>query len=268
MQKESGRNDFVFSAEERTVYGKNQLVDVICQLRFPEILTIGANLPVEFQEAIRDIFPQYSARKEHPAPRITGNPGAMAVENPPATVNYQFVSADGVWRVNLTSKFISLACTRYTCWEEFAKMLDKPLASFIRIYKPAYFERIGLRYVNAFSRKALSLEGEPFRNLFHERYLGILSDDAVEESAAVRSTVDADIAIRGGCRGKLHAGPGMVKRGNANDPEVKFIFDQDLYMPGKIAVNLSTAALQTLHTQAFSIFRGAITELLHNAMEP
>ena len=60
----------------------------------------------------------------------------------------------------------------------------------------------------------------------------------------------------------------MVKRGRKDDPEVKFIFDQDLFMPGQIPVNLSAGALQTLHSQAFSIFRDAITDTLHNAMEP
>lgn len=258
----------MFSTEERCVYAKNQLAEVICQLRFPEILSIGANLPVDFQEAIRGDFPQYSARKEQPAPKLTGTPGNVTVENGQPTINYQFVSADGAFRVNLTSKFISLACTRYTAWEDFAKKLDKPLAAFIRIYKPAYFERIGLRYVNVFSRKALDLEGEPFRNLIHERYLGILSDEQIAENTAARTTVDADFTIRGGCRAKIHAGPGMLKRGNEKDPEVKFIFDQDLYMPGKVAVNLSTGALQTLHAQGWSIFRDAITDTLHEAMEP
>ena len=52
------------------------------------------------------------------------------------------------------------------------------------------------------------------------------------------------------------------------DPELKFIFDQDLYMPGNLPVNLSAGALQTLHSQAYSIFRGAITDTLHDAMEP
>lgn len=258
----------MFSAEERCVYEKNQLVEVICQLRFPEILSIEAKLPVDFQEAIRSDFPQYSARKEQPAPKLAGAPGNMSVVNGPATTNYQFVSADGSFRVNLTGRFISLACTRYTCWEEFAKRLDKPLAAFIRIYKPAYFERIGLRYVNVISRGALGLEGESFRNLIHQRYLGILSDEQIADHAANRSTVDADFAIRGGCRAKIHAGPGMIKRGKEQDSEVKFIFDQDLYMPGKVAVNLSTAALQTLHAQSWSIFRDAITDTLHDAMEP
>ena len=134
----------MFSNDNRVIYGKNQLGEVICQLRFPEILTIEANIPAQFQEAIRGDFPHYSVRKEAPAPKLAGTPGNMSLQNQPMSNNYQFVSADGVWRVNLTSKFISLSCSRYTCWEDFAGKLDKPLAAFIQIYKPAYFERVGL----------------------------------------------------------------------------------------------------------------------------
>jgi uncharacterized protein (TIGR04255 family) len=203
-----------------------------------------------------------------PAPKITGTPGNFTLENPPSTINYQFVSGDGAWRVNLTSKFISLACCRYTCWEDFAAKLDKPLAAFIKLYKPAYFERIGLRYVNTISRKSLELEDTPFKELIESCYLGILSETDVEESSVSRCTVDTELSIRGGCRAKIHAGPGLVKRNGKQNPEIHFIFDQDLFLPGKLPVNLSAGALQTLHNQAFSIFRSAITNTLHNAMEP
>lgn len=258
----------MFSNENRVKYRKNQLGDVICLLRFPEILTIEANVPADFQEVIRDEFPRYSVRKETPLPKLSGIPGNLQLEKQPPTNNYQFVSADGVWRINLSSRFISLACTRYTCWEDFAAKLDKPLAAFIKIYRPAYFERVGLRYLNFISRKALELDGTPFRELIQPQYLGLLADEQVQESAGTRFTVDAELAIRGGCRAKIHAGPGQVRRGQQDDKEVKFIFDQDLYMLGKVAVNLSAGALQTLHTQADSIFRGAITDTLHYAMEP
>ena len=127
---------------------------------------------------------------------------------------------------------------------------------------------IGLRYLNMVSRKALELEGVPFAQLIHPRYLGILSDPEIPEAASNRCTVDVETAIRGGCRLKLHAGPGLLKRNGVSDPEVKFVFDQDLYMPGQVNVNLSAGALQTLHAQAFSIFRGAVTDTLHEAMEP
>ena len=258
----------MFSNESRCQYRNNQLNEVVCQLRFPEILTIGANVPVDFQEAIRSEFPQYSARKEMPAPKITGTPGNLSLENPPASINYQFVSADGVWRVNLTSRFISLACCRYTCWEDFAAKLDQPLAAFIRLYKPAYFERIGLRYINTVSRNALNLEGVPFKELINSCYLGILCEEDVVETTTARCSLDAELSLRGGCKAKIHAGPGLIKRNGKADPEVKFIFDQDLYLPGKLPLNLSAGALQTLHSQAWSVFRGAITDTLHDAMEP
>ena len=258
----------MYSTEPRVTYRKNQLGEVICQLRFPEILAIAAKPPVDFQEAIRADYPQYSSRMEAPAPRLTGVPGNLSLQNQPAVINHQFVSADGVWRVNLTSRFISLACSRYTGWEDFAAKLDKPLAAFIQVYKPAYFERIGLRYVNFISRRDLGLEGTPYRDLIVPKYLGILADDQLLENNVGRATVDADVVLRGGCRVKLHAGPGQVRRAGKPDAEVKFIFDQDLYMPGKITPNLSAPALQTLHALAWSIFRDAITDELHDAMEP
>ena len=256
----------MFSNEGRRILHNHQLADVICQLRFPEILIIGEKAPAAFQELIRDEYPQYSVRKENPAPKITGAPGNFSLENAPATTNYQFVSADGAWRINLTSNFISLACTRYTGWEDFAKKLDKPLAAFIQVYKPAYFQRIGLRYLNFISRKSLSLEGTPFSELIQQPYLGLLAETDVPENTVLRSSLDTELSIRGGCRVKIHAGPGLVKRNGQQDNEVRFIFDQDLYMPGNVPLNLSAGALETLHSQAWSIFRGAITDTLLDAM--
>lgn len=258
----------MFSSAPRCHYGSAPVAEVICQLRFPEILTIQANAPVDFQEAIRDRFPQYLLRQELPAPKLTGSPGNMALHSPSPVNNYQFVSADGFWRVNLTGKFISLTCTHYTGWEDFAAHLDKPLAAFIQIYKPAYFERVGLRYLNFISRTALDLQDVPYRELIMPCYLGPLAEPDIPEEKLGRCSVDFESAIRGGCRAKIHAGPGKVKRGNREDPEIKFIFDQDLYMSGQLQPNLIPAALQTLHAQADSIFRGAITEKLHNAMDP
>lgn len=250
----------MFSTEKRCRYAQPQLAEVICQLRFPEILTIQANVPAEFQDAIRDQFPIYLRRQELP-----GN-GQLVKKEP--VINHQFATADGTWRVNLTSRFISLTCSKYTRWEDFAAHLDKPLAAFIQIYKPAPFERIGLRYLNFISRYQLGLEGIPFSQLIQPCYLGPLAEEDVPEQGVSRNTIDCEMAIRGGCRVKIHAGPGKVKRGTKEDPEIKFIFDQDLYMNGPLQLNLVAGALQTLHSQADSIFRGAITEKLHEAMEP
>ena len=238
---------------DHSIYNNNQIAEVICQLRFPQILSIEANLPDKFQDAIRDIFPIYLLRKE--------TIGENTINN------YQFSSADGIWRINLTANFISLTCSRYTRWEDFAAMLDTPLAAFIQIYKPAFYERVGLRYLNLISRKSLCLEHIPFRQLFNPCYLGLLGDEEVSENTIGRSSVDAEIGLRGGCRAKIHAGPGKVTKNGQTDPEVKFILDLDLFMLGNIPVNTSAGALQTLHIQSFKLFRSAITDVLHEALD-
>ena len=54
----------LFAPYERFHYARSPLVEVICQLRFPTILSIGANEPAAFQEAVRRDFPRYMARQE------------------------------------------------------------------------------------------------------------------------------------------------------------------------------------------------------------
>ena len=260
----------MFSQESRCIYSNNQLVEVICQLRFPTILTINSQEPAAFQEAIRDVFPKYSSRPEQQPPKMVAVPGQPPrMEMPKPVTNYQFVSEDGLYRINLTQDFISLSCAHYRCWEDFARMMDKPLATFIQVYHPAFFERIGLRYVNAFSRLSLDLEGTPFKELLQPAYIGLLADADMNESAFIRCSQDVEAKIPGGCTMKLHVGPGMIKRGNdASDKEVKLIFDLDVFMGGNIPVNMAAGAMQTTHAQAGSIFRDAITDTLHDAMEP
>lgn len=258
----------MFSTEKRCQYHNNQLADVICQLRFPDILSINANEPAEFQEMIRAEFPQYAKQMETAAPKISGVPGNFHIDSQPATANYRFSSSDGLWQINLTSKFISITCKRYTNWEEFAHKFDLPLAAFIKVYKPAYFHRIGLRYLNFISRQALGLSDVPFSELIDPMYLGLMADPSANEQAFNQNSVDAEVAIRNGCRLHIHAGPGYVKRNGHTDKEIKFIIDQDLYIANNTPVNQAAESLQILHSQAFPIFRAAITDMLHNAMEP
>lgn len=258
----------MFSDRERYVYRRAQLVEVICQLRFPTILSISAREPADFQEAIRRDYPQYKRLLEQPQPKLSGTPGSLRVEEGEKVVNYQFLSADGRWKVNLTNSFIALATPAYTKWEDFAAKLDRILSQFIPIYQPAYFERVGLRFINVISRKSLDLEGVPFRDLIQPAYLGLLAEEDVREESFARAGQDVELAVSGGCKVKLHVGPGLLQRGKVKDEEIKFILDSDVFMSGKLPMNQCAPALQTVHLQADRIFAGAITDRLHEAMEP
>ena len=262
----------LYSDHPRTQYNRHQLAEVICQLRFPTILNISAQEPAQFQDVIRNLFPIYNVRHDQPAPKITGigTPTAK-LESQPPVVNYHFISADGKWKLNLTNGFISLSTTAYNGWEDFAKRFDMPLAQFIQMYKPAFFERIGLRYVNIFSRKALHLEGERWSELITTPYLGILSQPDVDELKTGKCSVDVEFALDNSCRAKIHAGTGVVKRnlpGAAPDPELKFIMDMDLSMTGQLDPRMAAGGLEALHCHSTPLFQGAITDRLHTALEP
>ena len=53
----------LYSDHPRVHYDKPQLAEVICQLRFPAILSIGSREPVDFQEAVRGMFPRYAVKQ-------------------------------------------------------------------------------------------------------------------------------------------------------------------------------------------------------------
>ncbi len=259
--------------DERYLYTRTPLVEVICQLRFPTILTIPANQPAEFQEAIRGEYPQFAARQEFPPPKVNGvgTPNANLQQSTPVT-NYNFISADGKWKVNLTADFIALSTMAYTRWEEFAQRLDILLAHFIRIYQPAWFERMGLRYLNAFSRKAVGMDGLLWDDLIQSQWLGILEEPDVDEAAVTKCSVDIDTLLKDGCRLKVHAGPGMIRKnipGQATpDGETRFILDCDVSTNGKLEPAHIPGKLEDMHTWADRLFQASVTRELHEAMGP
>lgn len=62
-------------------YGKGQLIEVICQLRFPTILSIDTREPADFQETIRAAFPRYQCQVEQ-APGVNGAAAKMSTTTP------------------------------------------------------------------------------------------------------------------------------------------------------------------------------------------
>ena len=262
----------LFSDHPRTHYRAAPVHEVICQLRFPPILTINTTEPADFQEAIRAEFPQYARRQDAAPPRITGLGGPNPkVEQQPPVINHHFLSADSRWKLNVTRDFIALSTLTYPGWEHFARQLDKPLAAFIRLYKPAYFQRVGLRYVNLISRARLGLENRSWTELIAPAYTGPMREEDASEDRFLSCGSDLIVKLDSSCQAKIHAGIGKIKNntpGAPQDPEVKFVFDMDLFMAGNTPCTLAAAALETLHGHAGRLFGGAVTDTLRSAMDP
>ena len=257
----------LLSNEPHVHYGRNALIEVICQIRFPSILKIDAEKPVQFQDQIRRDFPKYFVRQEQRA-----MPGAMQPEQDKRRseiANHNFISTDGQWKINLTQDFFSLSTVHYTSWEEFARQVDMPFARFLQIYQPAYFERIGLRYVNAFARTEEQARTLRWSDWIQPHFLGVLGADDVPDGAIRKCTVNMELTLPDGCGLRTHAGPGMVKRpGQPDEKLARFILDNDLSVSGKLSASQTAESLVKLHEDAYRIFRGAITDDLSDLLEP
>jgi len=130
---------------------KPPLAEVICQVRFPPLLSIISEDPAAFQERIRDQFPFMGL--EHGF--LVKLPGLGAAEQPvaePKTRIYRFHTADQQITISLAVDFYAVSTTRYSHWHSFAEALSLAHEAVRQIYRPSYATRIGLRYINRFTQ--------------------------------------------------------------------------------------------------------------------
>lgn len=261
-----------FQAAERVIYSKNTLVEVVCQLRFPRILSINEKAPADFQERIRSIYPlleeQTEQEQQYAFEAGMGEAPAMPrFVQAESNKNYAFSTEDSNWRINLTSRFIALSTRKYTKWEEFREHLQTPVQALLDIYKPAFFERVGLRYINAINRENLGLVDTQWHELIQPFALGFLSNkDVCDEVKGYSSS--SELTIEGDSVARINTTLGFVNGVSKELSEtLSFIVDSDLFH-GKTSVDEYTDVLEVLHGTSTKLIRAIVTDKLHKSMEP
>jgi len=251
---------------KRVIYQKNPLIEVILQIKFPTILSINAKEPADFQDAIRQEYPIYqlAVENEQEINLTVGGEGVLpSIVQKQQHKNHHFISEDGQYKVNLTSGFISLSTLSYTRWEDMLAHFETPLRKFIEIYNPPFFERIGLRYIDAFSREKLGLHEKAWSELIQPGWLGAIS--SVGEARVIGSGLDVEYYLDNGVsRVKVHAGLGNVN----NTPETVFIVDSDFIHIKNERVEEFDTIVNYLHDNSGKFIRSVITDTLHTAMIP
>ena len=94
----------------------------------------------------------------------------------------------------------------------------------------------------------------------------------MNEDDVVKCAVDIERHLDPRCGLKLHAGPGKLSRTirgkTVQEQETRFILDMDVYASGKTQLGAAAETLEQLHSHADRLFSDAITDVLHDAMEP
>lgn len=256
----------LFSDRPRVIYKKNPLNQVICQVRFPTVLAIEANVPSGFQEAIRDEFPLYDVAPSGGLPK--GLPSEIArllSVDAAAGKEHNFVSDDSFWKVTLTKDFLALTAGRYERWEQFEKKLKGPFEALLNEYEPSFFSRVGLRYQNVISRENVGLADTPWSTLLAQFLAGELSVSEIEPNIVGR--VGEFLLNLGDKEGKVRVKHGFVQAENRN--EQLYLIDADYFIDDrKVERDETLKKLTDLHGYARKLFRECIQDKLHEAMEP
>jgi uncharacterized protein (TIGR04255 family) len=257
-----------FTARERVKYENQPLDNVICQIRFPTILKVDTELPSALQTKIGDEYINFVEGQEISIDIQLLNVGLSQrdeMKQLPKTIkNYEFASEDNQWKVNLTRNFISLATTNYENWEGFRGRLVKIFSSFVEVYNPTLFTRVGLRYTDIIVRSKLDLGDTSWKELIAENMLGVLATPELRENIVdfqsnfVVQLNDKESLVR--------VTTGTVKA--VNSGETCFIIDSDIFSTRKRKSDEIVTKLDYYHEKAFGLFRYCITEKLHQAMKP
>lgn len=251
----------------RVVYKKNTLESVICQLRFPPILKIDAEIPASFQDEVRNEFPNYSeiieSKLDIPLEMARRNPNDLFTPaiKPENSKNHEFISADGDWKINLTRTFLAFSTRKYERWEDFFNKMQLPINALIRIYRPVFFNRIGLRYINVIKRTQIGLKEIAWKELLNPALIGILQSSDINTSVeSFECTQNLNLE-----NGRLARISTRIKKDADEDG---FIIDGDFFTTNHVSNSELKIVLDSLHSQSTCFIRWAITEKLHNALEP
>ena len=261
---------------ERVIYKKNPLVEVICQLRFPRILKINENQPADFQDKIRSKYPLFQVAIEQQQNiaidynNVPESPITTRMMQSESIKNYKFSSSDEKWHINLTSTFLALSTSSYDRWESFTEHLSEPLNALIEIYNPAFFERVGLRYVDAFKRSTLEIDHPDWSDLVKPFVLGFMSNSDIKDQVRSQNSV-VELDIGNGAIAQIRTSKGYVNNLSLGLPnptvEESFIVDSDMFMIRK-AIGEQNESLNYMHDYSTKLIRLIITDKLHEAMGP
>lgn len=262
----------LFPDYERTVYSKNPIAEVICQLRFPQIVRITTDLPSGFQDKIRAIYPEFERKsnvnialppdllKELSVP-VLEFLSKSASEN-----SYEFSTSDGEWVISLTSGFMALTAKRYTDWEDFLEHLELPLTALLGEYNITYFKRIGLRYRNVIRRSDWGLTDIPWTDILNPHVLGVVADQVV--GLSVNETLSSSVVTLEDGRSKVRIQHGLIQRivDGITEEELSYLVDNDFFLDEQTEARDGIYILKEFHRQSGRVFNWCITNAFRDAM--
>ena len=262
----------LFPQTGRVEYSNNPLEEVICQVRFPPILKIGANSPAEFQDHIRKLFPLYEEQSDggislpNQVREMLSEAGIEGLFPTQTPRLHRFSTEDASRSVSLQSDFIAFAVNDYKRWQDFREQFGLIERKFRCLYEPSFYSRIGLRYRDVITRKNLGLERYSWGDLLNRDLVGLLGDEEVSSRAGQAVTV-IQMRLPDIEGAQLTLRYGLLPHPD-QDPLDSYAIDTDIFIEQRVEPNDCFRLLDKFNGITGNIFRWAISDILRDALGP
>lgn len=250
-------------ARERAYYAASPLAEVIAQIRFPPQLALQEQGPVELQKAFSEHYPYLETRNTFAFQfQVEGSAEPSRLAAPTGMVAWDFWDRDKKTKITVASDFLAVSTSAYTQWEDFKKHIEVSVKSFMGIYSPPLFTRIGLRYQNAIRAGELKINKVSPANLFARELLGTYAMSAFK-SKGYESFTNLETAQGSDLNLRFVAAIDQ-------DAGRTYVIDTDVFTdtPIKADADAAIEKLDTFHSDASHIFRWCIKDRLHKALGP
>ena len=261
-----------FPRSLREIYSANPLEQVICQLRYPAILKISTSSPAQFQDAIRNTYPLYEAQKPTNVQTPDGFPKEIAdliaaVPFPPdmQLAEHHFLTESRARQISLTQNFIAVSERQYTRWEKFREEIKAAEQVLRESYVPAFYNRVGLRYIDVLDKRKLGLANTPWSELFNSSLIGMLGDGRIAEDVQEVQVVSL-LRIPDVENGKVRLRHGLTK--SESNGEQVYVIDADFYTDRRSESDEVFSALDKFNRWGGDLFRWATSDRLRTALGP
>jgi uncharacterized protein (TIGR04255 family) len=243
--------------EEQPVLDKSPLTEVICQVRFQEILGLSQAEVRPIQKAFADEYPLVEREEGQ---ELSLSPFGLQPTGRTKTT-FRFRDVEKAWTVTLGPEMMSLDTTAYLNFKDFASRWIRIIEKVVAELEIPTQDRLGLRYVNQLACPA-EPSPENLRQLVRPELVGIVGAEA-RTSRLLSSLQEARFLQDDGTCTLRH---GLVEE----DEGKTYVLDFDYYDEERKPMDLEAQlrSLVAFNHGVYELFSSAVTEETLKSFEP
>jgi uncharacterized protein (TIGR04255 family) len=142
-------------------YETNFIKTVVFRIDFSPIMKLTTEIPVDFQDKIRDELPKFKEEKIYEFINfLSKDPNTdepIHIQDKKIWPQFVFLSKEELKKVSLVYNYLAIEFIEYSTYNDFSKCIEKIYSIFRETYKTLDITRLGLRYINNIEIK----EGNP-----------------------------------------------------------------------------------------------------------